>query len=301
MSTSGIFRTDGTELYFERRGTGPALLMISGGGGDAVLNTGVAESLADAYTVLTYDRRGNSRSTVDDPSAPLRMDEQCRDALAVLEHNGLKSAYVFGGSGGALIGLDLTARYPESVDGLIAHEPPVIGLLPDAETYRRLFAEIGEITRREGAWAGFARFAGTIDREDDSRLLHSRAGRWVVAIGMRVMHAVGRLGPSGLRDMARFLGNSDQLMRREMEPFLAFEPDLDALAAGGVPIVLGGGAESRPYYTCRPGEIIAERLGVPFVEFPGAHAGYSDVPKEFAPVLRATLARFGTEGEPAAG
>ena len=59
------------ELYVERRGTGPALLMISGGGGDAAYHTRVGDLLGDSYTVLTYDRRGNSRSTVDDPARPL--------------------------------------------------------------------------------------------------------------------------------------------------------------------------------------------------------------------------------------
>lgn len=289
MSTSGRLRTDGTKLYFERRGSGPALLMIPGAAVDAGHYAGVARSLADAYTVLTYDRRGNSRSTADDPSAPLDMDEQCRDALAVLEHNDVKSAYVFGGSGGALIGLDLTARYSGAVDGLIAHEPPAIGLLPDAETYRALFAEIVEITRREGPWAGFARFGGTVDREDDSRLLRSRAGRWVVGSAIRAMAVVGARGPAGLREMARLLGNIDHLMRRELEPFLAFEPDLGALEASGVPIVLGGGSKSAKYYPARAGMVIAERLGVPYAEFPGAHAGYADVPGEFAPVLRDVL------------
>ena len=180
MTQTGMIRTDGTSLYYERRGSGPALLLISGGGGDAGYYSEVAEQLADAYTVLTYDRRGNSRSTVDDPSAPLRMAEQSADALAVLAHHDVASALVFGGSGGALIGLDLAARHGAAVEGLIAHEPPVVALLSDVE--RALFDEIGEITRREGPWAAFLRFITTIDRPDSPALVRNPVGRRVLGV-----------------------------------------------------------------------------------------------------------------------
>ncbi|MFD9429393.1 alpha/beta fold hydrolase [Streptomyces sp. NPDC060002] len=58
----GVFDVGGTGLYREVRGSGPALPMISGAGGDAGYRTAVAEDLADAFTVITHDRRGNSRS-----------------------------------------------------------------------------------------------------------------------------------------------------------------------------------------------------------------------------------------------
>jgi pimeloyl-ACP methyl ester carboxylesterase len=51
-----------TTLYYERRGDGYALLFISGATGDAGHWTGVADTLANEHTVITYDRRGNSRS-----------------------------------------------------------------------------------------------------------------------------------------------------------------------------------------------------------------------------------------------
>jgi len=287
---NGTIRVDGATLYHERRGTGPALLMISGGGGDAAYYSAVADLLADEYTVLTYDRRGNSRSTVDDRSLPLRMAEQSADALAVLAHHDLESALVFGGSGGALIGLDLTARAPSSVAGLIAHEPPVVGLLTDAD--RALFDEIAEISRREGPWPAWVRFIASIDRPSRPALVGSPVGRRVLAGLARGGRAVFAYGPRPLREVSRFLGNSPYLMTREVDPFLAFEPDFAALRASEVPIVVGVGAESRPYYPARGGEAVAERLGVPVVEFPGAHAGYTDRPAEFATTLRKVLAEL---------
>lgn len=53
----GRARSDEADLYFERRGDGPPLLLITGGGGDAGYYAALAEILADGYTVLSYDRR----------------------------------------------------------------------------------------------------------------------------------------------------------------------------------------------------------------------------------------------------
>jgi hypothetical protein len=78
-------------------------------------------------------------------------------------------------------------------------------------------------------------------------------------------------------------------MTRELPMFMAFEPDYAALTASGVPILVGVGAKSRPYYPARAAEALAERLSVRVVEFPDAHAGYTEKPAEFAVALRKVL------------
>jgi pimeloyl-ACP methyl ester carboxylesterase len=288
MIQTGTIRADGTTLYFERRGSGPALLMISGGGGDAGYYSEVADRLSDEYTVLTYDRRGNSRSVVDDPALPLRMPEQCADALAVLAHNDFPSALVFGGSGGALIGLDLAARHGEAVRALIAHEPPVLSLLTPAD--QALFDEIRDIMRREGPRSAYVRFITSIDRPDSPALAHKPWGRRGISGLMWALRGVFRFGPRQLREVRRWLGNGEYLMVNEFDPFLSFVPDFDTLRDSGIPIVIGVSGVSRPYYPARAGEAVAARLGLEVVEFPGPHAGYTEKPAEFAVVLRETLA-----------
>lgn len=64
-------RADGADLYFERRGRGPALLLILGGGGDCGYYAALADILASEYTVITSDRRGNSRSWLHEDNAEL--------------------------------------------------------------------------------------------------------------------------------------------------------------------------------------------------------------------------------------
>src|SRR6202008_3538618 len=188
--------------------------------------------------------------------------------------------------------LDLAARHPKHLDGLLAHEPPVIGLLPDAATYRALFDEIGEITSREGPWAGYVRFVTTIDRPDSPARVRNRPGRRVTALAARAGVRLAAHGPRALRETARFLGHSPYLMTRGVAPLLAFEPDLSALATGGVPIVIGTGARSRAYCPGRGGAVVAERLGVPLIGFPGGHIGYVEEPDAFAATLREALARL---------
>ena len=60
-TTSGLIQAGTTKLYHEVRGSGPALL-ITGGTGDAGEWANLAPTLAEECTVVTYDRRGMSRS-----------------------------------------------------------------------------------------------------------------------------------------------------------------------------------------------------------------------------------------------
>ncbi len=63
----GRVETESGEIHYEVRGQGPPLLMIHGSGLDAGGFSPVADILSDVYMVITYDRRGNSRSTGNGP------------------------------------------------------------------------------------------------------------------------------------------------------------------------------------------------------------------------------------------
>jgi pimeloyl-ACP methyl ester carboxylesterase len=87
---------NGTRLYHEERGRGPAVLFISGATGDAGHWTEAADILAVAYTVITYDRRANSRSPRPAGWASTTVGEQAADAAALLRGLDLVPAIVFG-------------------------------------------------------------------------------------------------------------------------------------------------------------------------------------------------------------
>jgi pimeloyl-ACP methyl ester carboxylesterase len=261
--SSGTFEVDGAGLYYELRGSGPALLMISGAGGDAGYYTEVAADLADAFTVITYDRRGNSRST-GRSGVPMDLARQASDARALIDGLADGRALVFGNSGGAIIGLTLAARHPGSLVGLIAHEPPAVNVLPDDDPGRGFFADLADRYAEGGAPAAGRRFAETVRGEGTYR--------W----------------PDDL--WRRFLGNQDHLFGTEWPGFAGFRPDEGALKAAPFPIVLGAGAEDRDTYYARPSVEIARRIGAPWVEFPGIHMEFLRHPDRFAAALRAVAA-----------
>ena len=128
---SATLKVPGATIYYEVQGTGPLLLIIPGGPQDAGVFAELSQRLADRYTVVAYDPRGNSRSTFDGEIKELLMDEQADDAARLIEALGGGPASVFGTSGGAQIGLNLAARHPKLVRALVAHEPPSTMLLDD--------------------------------------------------------------------------------------------------------------------------------------------------------------------------
>jgi pimeloyl-ACP methyl ester carboxylesterase len=290
--TVDTIRVADAALHTERAGAGPALVLIPGGGGDAAMYAEVVPLLATQFTVITFDRRGNSRSPLDDEDIPVGVAEQAADVVAVLDHYRVDRAYVFGSSGGAIIALEVLSRHSDRLLGAVVHEPPVVQILPGSPEERQL-DELRRIADAEGLLRGFVAFA-TMTMPHPPRLFQRRAGRALVAATVRLALATGsawrratRQAPGG---MQRLIGNAGILLRRELPAFCyEYEPDLAALRSAHVPWWLVTGRESvgRPYY--RPGHVLGERIGVPCVEFPGGHAAYQQHPEEFVRCLTELL------------
>src|SRR5215467_9680320 len=139
--TAHALSVPGARLYYERGGTGPLLVLI-GSPMDSTGFTGLASVLSDRYTVVTYDPRGTGNSTREDTDQDVTPELQADDVHRLLAELGGGPADVFGSSGGAVVGLALVTAHPGQVRTLVAHEPPLIELLPDREQLR---AEIGDI------------------------------------------------------------------------------------------------------------------------------------------------------------
>lgn len=155
--------TEGAEIYCERRGNGPLLLLIAGAMGDAGFYSSAADILSDKFMVVTYDRRCNSRSS-GDRITDMSVAQQARDAGAIIKAMGADKAIVFGSSGGAIIGLELAAARPEVIDFLIAHEAGVIELLtePNTEKWRSFHQDIFIKSQREGWQAALPDFMASL-------------------------------------------------------------------------------------------------------------------------------------------
>jgi pimeloyl-ACP methyl ester carboxylesterase len=126
LARTGTVHAPGARLFYQVRGSGPVLMMLCGGAAGADGFGSVASCLAADYTVVTCDRRGLSRSPLDDPSQDpaITIAKHSEDVHRILTALDAAPALVFGSSIGAVIGLDLLIRHPGDVRLLVAHEPP---------------------------------------------------------------------------------------------------------------------------------------------------------------------------------
>ncbi|MET7303378.1 alpha/beta hydrolase [Embleya sp. NPDC005575] len=267
---SGTLAVPGADLYYEVRGSGPVLLLINGSNGDTGLFSALGERLADRHTVVAYDRRGNSRSRLTGPPGEQRIDEHADDAHRLLLALSSEPAAVFGTSSGATIGLDLLARHPEQIDLLIAHEPFVLGLLPEPKRWHERFDKVCELYRTDGVKAAMGELSA----------LFGLAGPPEPTPDL----------PAPVRELIeRVQANVHFNLSYELSSFARFEPDFTALrGAPLVPVVSNEGAQTLLYRTTA---LLAERLGLPVVEFPTDHVGYALRPDEFAVALAEVLDR----------
>ena len=82
-----ILEVPGARLYYETHGSGPLMLMVPGANGEADIFKMVTEHLAAHYTVVTYDRRGFSRSQLDGPQDyDHRLETDVDDVRRLIEH-----------------------------------------------------------------------------------------------------------------------------------------------------------------------------------------------------------------------
>jgi pimeloyl-ACP methyl ester carboxylesterase len=256
-------------MYATTHGDGERMLVIiQGGDGDADATDALVQAFigGGGFTVLTYDRRGLSRSPVGD--GPVTIESHTDDLALLLARRTKRPVDVLGISIGALIGLDLAARYPGLVRTLVAHEPPLSQVLDDPSAFVAAQEAVEVAYRGEGIQAAMRHFLAftaldPTDREDDLVLPQSSPGR-AANLGFFLTHDA----PAARR------------FRLYLEPLLAGPPPLTIPA-------LGRSSKGRPH--AAPVEALAELLGRPCAEFPGGHSGHVLHPKAFAARLRELL------------
>jgi pimeloyl-ACP methyl ester carboxylesterase len=164
----------GARLYYEIRGTGPLLLLIPGANGDANGFPPLADQLAADFMVVTYDRRGYTRSILDGArDYAHRLETDADDARRLIEHLSEEPATVFGTSSGGIIALQLLIDHPQAVRALVAFEPAAMRLIPDGEKWIVFLQEVYDLYRQSGPAPARALFVKQCFAEVD----HSIMGR----------------------------------------------------------------------------------------------------------------------------
>jgi pimeloyl-ACP methyl ester carboxylesterase len=286
MTTAHVLETAEVDIAYDVRGPlptpdgRPPLFMI----GQPMDASGFA-TLASHFpdrTVVTYDPRGLGRSSRKDGRVDHSPTVQAEDVHAVIAALGAGPVEMFASSGGAVAALALVAAHPGDVTTLVAHEPPLIPVLPDAAAAERAQAGIRDAYEARGSGAGMAAFiAMTSWQGEFTDEYFAQPAADPAAFGMPA-------DDDGSRD--------DPLLSDRSWAVTSYRPDTGALAAAPTRIVIAVGEESIDTFTGRTAVATAELLGQQATVFPSHHGGfmggefgYAGQPEAFARKLRDVL------------
>ena len=292
--TVHTLKTDEADIVYDVYGTVPSsdgrpLLFMIGQPMDASGFTTLASHFPDR-TVVTYDPRGLGRSTRKDGRVDNDPRLQAEDLHALITVLGAGPVDMFASSGGAVTALALVTAHPEAVSTLVAHEPPLLPMLPDVELAERARAGVRDAYLSGGRNAGMAAFIAWT----------SWPGELTDAFFAQPPPDPGQFGmpvdDDGTRD--------DPLLSDRSWAVSGYSPDFKALAAAPTRIVIAVGEESTGTITGRTSVATAQRLGHEPVVFPSHHGGfvggegpYAGKPEAFARRLHEVLsedAKVGT-------
>jgi pimeloyl-ACP methyl ester carboxylesterase len=277
-------RVPGAVLYYDVRSadsrTHPVLLIIGspmGAGGFVTL----AGHFTDR-TVVTYDPRGSGRSQRTDGALETTPDEHADDLHRLISALDAGPVDIFASSGGAVNALALVAKHPEQVLTLVAHEPPAMRELPDAETALAVCVDMHETYLRSGFGPAMAKFIALVSQQGPLPADYlDRPAPDPAAFGLPTADDGSR---------------NDPLVGQNMISGSYYEHDFGALRAASTRVIIAVGEESRQMVAGRAGVAVAERLGTTPVTFPGGHDGFlggeyggMGKPDAFAAALRAIL------------
>ena len=195
---------------------------------------------------------------------------------------GVGPVEMFASSGGAVTALALVAAYPSDVTTLVAHEPPLIRVLPDAEGAERAQARFWDAYGAKGRGAGMAAFIA----------MTSWHGEFTEDYFAQPAPDPANYGMPAEDDGSR----DDPLLSDRSSAVTSYRTDVDALAAAPTRIVIAVGEESMGTFTGRTSVAVAALLGQQATVFPSHHGGfmggefgYPGQPEAFARKLRDVL------------
>lgn len=262
-----ILEKNDVSLYYEIRGEGEALILIHGLIVDAGLYERAAQILSQKYKVITFDRRGNSRSRLKGSPVPAySMDAQAQDIKDLMDATGTEKAYIAGASAGAVIGHYFLQKYPERVKHLIMYEPSMLGLMinKDPET-AEWYATLNGFVQKGKLSNALLRFAESIGEADDRSPVKSQ------------------------EVVIRELDNVEFAFKNELQGAARYIPDLDSFMKYKDRITIAAGERSRGNRYEKQAIFLSGLMGKKPVYYPGGHNLPFELPAEYAICIHGTL------------
>lgn len=264
-----ILNVPGAQLYYETRGVGPLMLLIPGANGDATVFESLAERLSAHYLVVSYDRRGFTRSLLDGPqNYSQRLQTDATDAKGLVEHvGGGEPATVFGTSSGAVVALRLLLDHPGLIDTVVPFEPCAMRLQPDGQRWIDFFHDVYDLYRRDGIGPALARFRETTFPPVDHAVMQ-------------------RARSSGAPHVE---ANAIYWFEHELRQYTSVDFDAVALQPRAYRMIPAVGTECRGYPNYAVSQQLGRILGRDVLELPGGHVGFATHCPAFADALLARL------------
>jgi pimeloyl-ACP methyl ester carboxylesterase len=236
----------------------PVLVLVGSPMGAAGFTT-----LASHFTdrpVVTYDPRGVERSVKDEPTSESTPEEHADDIAAIIDALDVDRVDLVGSSGGAVNGLALVARHPGKIRTLVAHEPPAVINLPDAEWALAANDDIGATYQKQGMGPAMAKFITLVMQQGEITPAYlEQPAPDPAAFGLPTEDDGDR---------------TDALLGQNNRTCVRHVPDVEAIRASGTRVVVARGVESGEELAARSASAVAELLGQEAVMFPSHHAGF---------------------------
>ena len=262
-------KRDNANIYYEVSGRGEALVLIHGAITDSAIFERAAKILSADFKVITFDRRGNSRSkagSINSIEQGFSIDLQADDVRALMDELNIEKAYIAGVSLGAVVAERFFEMYPDRVEHLVMYEAGTLArMMRDDDEYR--------------AWA-----KKTKEYLD--------AGK----INNALLRFSEHLGPVDMRSpdksaevMQREYSNIDYSFQYEIPAMLSYYPDEKFMKKEARRITIAAGERSGDTAYVRESKRLAEMIGRQLIFYPGGHNAPHDVPQEFAISIMGTI------------
>ena len=253
---------NGVRLRVEQSGAGEPLVLVHGSWMDRESWALVEDELAQAFHVVSYDRRGHSGSD-DGPLPGTRRDDE-DDLAALIESLGLGPVHLVGNSYGGSTALGMAVRRPDLVRSVSAHEPPLTALVaadPGVQRAGGEFLAVVQAIAGGDIEAAARRFVETV----------VGPGGWETA-------------PAQVKDT--MIANA-RTFADEVRDLEGYGLDLGALARLDRPVLLSKGDQSPPFFGRIIDQLADAARSAEVVTIAGAgHVPHSTHPAEWVALVK---------------
>ena len=255
-----ILKTKDVDLYYERMGTGPTMVLVHGAVADAGYFSECCHFLRDHFDLVTYDRRGNSRSLPKE-GATFHVADQTDDLVNLIEQLDLSDVILVGHSAGGIMCLEAINRIPGRLKRVIIYETPLMGLCEGVDMSIRWVEDL-KAMNAEGKHREVAREFG-------------------VSIGELDERARKKSGDEKEKDRRNFA----HFINYEFNDFSYYMPNMAVLKANARFLTALQGDRNQGHYFHESMQTLSAQTGCELIYTAGCHNAPFDVPQSFAVCL----------------